>query len=77
MTPEELRSRLDGLGLSQSEAARRLGVTHPALWRWLQGRPIQHPEMLDLALRALEYEQRVRSLPKVRRSWTRPMIFSA
>jgi transcriptional regulator with XRE-family HTH domain len=57
MTPDELRTRLERLGLSQSEAARQLGVTHPALWRWLQGGKIQHPKMLDLALRALEHEQ--------------------
>ena len=25
-------------GISQSEAARRLGVPHPTVWRWIAGR---------------------------------------
>jgi transcriptional regulator with XRE-family HTH domain len=65
MTPDELRARLDRLGMSQSEAARRLGVTHAALWRWLNGGKIAHPKMLDLALQTLEREQ---TRPPARRS---------
>ncbi|MBI4385745.1 MAG: helix-turn-helix transcriptional regulator [Elusimicrobia bacterium] len=25
-------------GIRQSEAARRLGVPHPTVWRWIEGR---------------------------------------
>ena len=30
-------------GLSQSEAARRLGVPHPTVWRWIEGRNAPSP----------------------------------
>lgn len=30
-------------GLSQSEAARRLGVPHPTVWRWVKGRTAPSP----------------------------------
>ena len=30
-------------GLSQSETARRLGVPHPTVWRWIEGRNAPSP----------------------------------
>jgi len=37
MTPDELRTRIAGLGFTQTEAARRLGLTQPELSRWING----------------------------------------
>ena len=37
MTPRELRAVLKRLRLSQSEAARRLGVKQSTMYRWLAG----------------------------------------
>jgi len=37
MTPRQLRAALKRLRLSQSEAARRLGVEHSTVYRWLAG----------------------------------------
>jgi transcriptional regulator with XRE-family HTH domain len=57
MTGAELRARREGLGLSQSALAARLGTTQNTVSRWeLETLPIEKPEMLDLALRALEQE---------------------
>ena len=38
MTPAEFRAALTRLGLSQAEAARRIGVTSMAVAHWLAGR---------------------------------------
>jgi len=52
MTPADLAATLKRLGLSQSEAARRLGVSDRAMRYWLaDDRPI--PRMLELALKGL------------------------
>lgn len=37
MTPRQLRAALKHLRLSQSEAARRLGVQQSTMYRWLAG----------------------------------------
>ena len=37
MTPRRLRAALKRLKLSQSEAARRLGVKQSTMYRWLAG----------------------------------------
>jgi transcriptional regulator with XRE-family HTH domain len=37
MTPHQLRAALKRLRLSQSEAARRLGVQQSTMYRWLAG----------------------------------------
>ena len=37
MTPRQLRAALKRLGLSQSEAARRLGIQQSTMNRWLAG----------------------------------------
>lgn len=37
MSPDELKRRLAELGLSQSEAARRMGVNLRSLQRWIAG----------------------------------------
>ncbi len=67
MNPTELRARRQALDLSQSNLAKRFGVTRSY---------ISHAEAAedyarswyDLALRCIEYEERVRKLP---RKWTR------
>jgi hypothetical protein len=38
MNPRELRESLDGIGLSDGEAARLLYITPNALWQYLQGK---------------------------------------
>jgi transcriptional regulator with XRE-family HTH domain len=38
MTPADFRAALTRLGLSQAEAARRIGVTSMAVAHWLAGR---------------------------------------
>lgn len=44
MTPRQLRVALKTLRLSQSEAARRLGVQQSTMYRWLAGkRPVPGP----------------------------------
>lgn len=37
MTPEQLRAALERLGLTQAEAARRLGVTLRSVQHWVSG----------------------------------------
>lgn len=37
MTPRALGIALKRLGLSQAEAAKKLGVDHSAVYRWLAG----------------------------------------
>jgi len=54
----ELRKRREGLGLSQSALAARLGTTQNTISRWELGEmEIEKPAMLDLALQALETRQ--------------------
>lgn len=49
MTPAELRSRREALGLSVAALAERLGVTRAAVYNWESGkRPM--PQWLGLAL---------------------------
>jgi transcriptional regulator with XRE-family HTH domain len=55
MTGDELRTRREKLGLSQSALAQLLGTTQNTISRWeLETLPIEKPQMLDLALEALE-----------------------
>lgn len=37
MTPAELRTLIEAAGLTQGEAADKLGVTRPTVVRWLSG----------------------------------------
>lgn len=58
MNGEQLRERREGLGMTQAELARKLGMYQTTISQWEQGRKgIRHPRMLDLALRALERER--------------------
>ena len=50
MTPEEIRSIRDRLGLSQEGFARELGVAYATVNRWEKG----HKKPSALALKALE-----------------------
>lgn len=55
---ENLRRRRKQLGLSQSALAGLLGVRQATVSDWERGKvAIDHPAILDLALRALEYEK--------------------
>jgi transcriptional regulator with XRE-family HTH domain len=55
MTPEELKSRRESLGMTQDELAERLGVPTDTLSAWERGdgRP-EAGEMLELAMDQLE-----------------------
>lgn len=54
MTPADLRSAREDLGLSQRALAIVLGVPQSTIWRWESGEhPIQHPRILMLALQAV------------------------
>ncbi|HKA83079.1 MAG TPA: helix-turn-helix transcriptional regulator [Acidimicrobiales bacterium] len=54
MTPEELRTLREALGLSQYQLAKRLAIPYQTVWRWERGDyPIEKPTMLRLALERL------------------------
>ena len=42
----------DRVGLSQSQTARKLGVSLKTLQGWEQGRPMPYPRLLEMALLA-------------------------
>ena len=67
MNPAELRARRNALGLSQTDLARRFGVTQGHISR-AELEADYARAWYDLALRCIEYEERVRKLP---RKWTR------
>lgn len=48
LTPEQIRRNLETLGLSQKEAAERLGIAPETLSRWLTGAMIQSRAMDNL-----------------------------
>jgi transcriptional regulator with XRE-family HTH domain len=56
VTAADLRYARRALGLSQRALATRLGVTQATVARWETGHPIQHPEILRLALVQLARE---------------------
>lgn len=53
MTPDDLRAWLDRLNISQSEAARRLGISRNTINMYLAGR-WEIPRIFELACKALE-----------------------
>lgn len=63
MTPADLRSRRDALGLSQAQLAQRLGVRQSEISRWETTGPSaqritrQRAAWLDLELSRLERER--------------------
>lgn len=58
LTPTDLAARRAALGLSQAALARAIGCSRSTILEWERGtRRIERPEMLDLALRALEQER--------------------
>ena len=67
MNPGELRARREALGLSQAGMAKRLGVTQQHVSA-VETKPGYARPWYDLALRCIEYEERIRKLP---RKWTR------
>lgn len=67
MTEVTLTARRDALGLTQAALAARLGVPLKTLQGWEQGR--KGSPLLDVALRALEYEERIEPLlPRKRKT---------
>lgn len=57
MTPKQLRNELDKRGLSQTEAARVLGIDRTYLWMLLQGRRNITRDRADLIrMRLAEYD---------------------
>ena len=55
MDGDTLRRRREGLGLTQGELARLLGVYQATISAWENGvRGIRHPKMLALAFEAIE-----------------------
>jgi DNA-binding transcriptional regulator YiaG len=51
MTPAQLKSILERLGLGQAEAARTIGVDPQTMWRWTVGqRKVSPPERKLLKL---------------------------
>ena len=67
MNPTELLARRQALDLSQTDLAKRLGVSRPYI-SLAESKPGYARLWYDLALRCIEYEERVRKLP---RKWTR------
>lgn len=67
VTPTELRSRRQALGLSQTALAERLGLHVNTVQRWESDKqPIAHPTVLDLALAHLANQPRPRGRPRKR-----------
>jgi putative zinc finger/helix-turn-helix YgiT family protein len=48
LSPEEIRERLEALGMTQKEFAERIGVAPESVSRWLTGRQIQSRAMDNL-----------------------------
>ena len=48
LTPDEIRARLQKIGLSPKEAAERLGIAEETLTRWMDALQIQSPAMDNL-----------------------------
>ena len=48
LSPEQIRSNLQSLGMTQKEAAERLGVAPETMSRWLSGAMIQSRAMDNL-----------------------------
>ena len=67
MNPTELLARRHALDLSQTKLARRFGVDRSYISH-AESKPGDARAWYDLALRCIEYEERVRKLP---RKWTR------
>jgi transcriptional regulator with XRE-family HTH domain len=56
--PADIRQRREALGLTQGQLAEKLGVALNTVSRWENGASQPESfEMLDLALRQLEFEQ--------------------
>lgn len=68
MTPEELKARRLALELSQGDLAKRFGVDRSYVSHVERG-DVEPRPWYDLALLAIEYEERLQALP---RKWTKP-----
>lgn len=69
MSPEEIKTRRNKLGLTQGELAERLGVAIDTVARWESGTsaPESGP-MLDLALKRLEMSEQIGADPQIQRA---------
>lgn len=64
MISTDLRARRERLGLTQTQLAQALGLTQNTVSRWEIGKTaIQHPEILSLALEALESRMEIKPNP--------------
>jgi transcriptional regulator with XRE-family HTH domain len=72
MSPEEIKTRRNKLGLTQGELAERLGVAVNTVSRWELGTsaPESGP-MLDLALKHLEMTRQIGADPQVQKALNR------
>lgn len=58
MDGDALRQRRMALKMSQAELGRRLGTSQQTVFKWESGeRNVQHPPMMELALRYLALER--------------------
>lgn len=63
LTGADIRRRRKLLGLSQTALSAILGVRQATISDWETGKlTIDHPSILDLALRALEHEKRTETV---------------
>lgn len=63
MDGHELRVIRTKLNMNQEQLAAVLGVTQNTISRWESGKvAIRHDQILELALRCLEYERRIREV---------------
>lgn len=58
MDGKTLKAKREALGMTQAELGRRLGTSQQTVFKWESGeRNVQHPPMMELALRYLALER--------------------
>jgi transcriptional regulator with XRE-family HTH domain len=69
MSPEEIKTRRNKLGLTQGELAERLGVAVDTVARWELGTSApESAPMLDLALKHLEMTEQISADPRIQKA---------
>lgn len=60
MEGKTLKAKREVLGMTQAELGRRLGTSQQTVFKWESGeRNVQHPPMMELALRYLALERMI------------------